>query len=156
MTVGSRKSRKRHKARTSRGAARAGGQHRSVFRSGAPPPPARPPEQPSWLIHFGVIACFFLSGLAALLYQTAWLRQFSLVFGTSELVVVTVLDAYMGGLALAVALLYAINTAGAVCGTVIAAFMLLPALRLNRTVTAFPKLPSKSGGCRPPSTCRNG
>ena len=199
------------------------------------PPPAQPPEQPSWLVYFGVIACFFLSGLAALLYQTAWLRQFSLVFGTSELAVATVLAAYMGGLALGsavagryagrvtrpvlvyglleagialsalavpllllaaralyasilggqpappdasaigqpifyllvafvvlavptgfmgatlplliryavrtdaevgprVALLYAINTAGAVCGTVIAAFVLLPALGLNRTV----------------------
>ena len=178
---------------------------------------------------------FFLSGLAALLYQTAWLRQFSLVFGTSELAVATVLAAYMGGLALGsavagryagrvtrpvlvygileagialsslavpllllaaralyasilgdqpappdaatigqpafyllvafvvlaiptgfmgatlplliryavrtdaevgpkVALLYAINTAGAVVGTVVAAFVLLPALGLNRTV----------------------
>ena len=51
-------------------------------------------------MYFGVIACFFLSGFAALLYQTAWLRQFSLVFGTSELAVATVLAAYMGGLAL--------------------------------------------------------
>ncbi len=186
-------------------------------------------------MYFGVIACFFLSGLAALLYQTAWLRQFSLVFGTSELAVATVLAAYMGGLALGsavagryagrvtrpvlvyglleagialsalavpllllaaralyaamlggqpappdaaaigqpifyllvafvvlavptgfmgatlplliryavrsdrevgprVALLYAINTAGAVFGTVAAAFVLLPALGLNRTV----------------------
>ena len=183
----------------------------------------------------GVVACFFLSGLAALLYQTAWLRQFSLVFGTSELAVATVLAAYMAGLALGsaiagryagrvtrpvlvyglleagialsalavpllllaartlyasalgdqpappdaasigqpvfyllvaflvlavptgfmgatlplltryavrtdrevgprVALLYAINTAGAVFGTVIAAFLLLPALGLNGTV----------------------
>ncbi|MEE8237035.1 MAG: fused MFS/spermidine synthase, partial [Gammaproteobacteria bacterium] len=47
----------------------------------------------------GVVACFFLSGFAALLYQTAWLRQFSLVFGTSELAVAAVLAAYMGGLA---------------------------------------------------------
>lgn len=47
-----------------------------------------------------VVACFVLSGFAALLYQTAWLRQFSLVFGTSELAVATVLAAYMGGLAL--------------------------------------------------------
>ena len=186
-------------------------------------------------MYFGVLACFFLSGFAALLYQTAWLRQFSLVFGTSELAVATVLAAYMGGLALGsavagryagrvtrpvlayglleagialsalavpllllaaralyasmlgdqptppdaatigqpvfyllvafvvlaiptgfmgatlplliryavrsdrevgprVALLYAINTAGAVCGTVVAAFALLPALGLNRTV----------------------
>ena len=47
----------------------------------------------------GVTACFVLSGLAGLLYQTAWLRQFSLVFGTSEMAVATVLAAYMGGLA---------------------------------------------------------
>lgn len=47
----------------------------------------------------GVIACFVLSGFAALLYQTAWMRQFSLVFGTSELAVAAVLSAYMGGLA---------------------------------------------------------
>ena len=194
---------------------------------------ARPPS--SWLVFAGVVACFFLSGLAALLYQTAWLRQFSLVFGTSELAVATVLAAYMGGLAAGsavagrfagrvtrpvlvyglleagiavsalavplllmaartlytsmlgdqpappdaatigqpifyllvafvvlavptgfmgatlplltryavrtdrevgprVALLYAVNTAGAVCGTVVAAFVLLPALGLNGTV----------------------
>ncbi|MEZ5944418.1 MAG: fused MFS/spermidine synthase [Planctomycetaceae bacterium] len=46
-----------------------------------------------------VLACFFLSGLAALLYQTVWMRQFSAVFGTSELAVATVLSAYMAGLA---------------------------------------------------------
>ncbi len=44
--------------------------------------------------------CFCLSGLAALIYQIAWTRQFALVFGTSELAVATVLAAYMGGLAL--------------------------------------------------------
>lgn len=44
--------------------------------------------------------CFAASGLAALIYQTAWTRQFALVFGTSELAVATVLAAYMGGLAL--------------------------------------------------------
>jgi spermidine synthase len=43
--------------------------------------------------------CFVLSGLAALIYQTAWTRQFAIVFGTSELAVATVLAAYMGGLA---------------------------------------------------------
>ncbi|MGH8287100.1 MAG: fused MFS/spermidine synthase [Steroidobacteraceae bacterium] len=41
-----------------------------------------------------------MSGFAALVYQTAWTRQFALVFGTSELAVATVLAAYMGGLAL--------------------------------------------------------
>ena len=45
-------------------------------------------------------ACFGLSGTAALVYQTAWTRQFAIVFGTSELAVATVLAAYMGGLAL--------------------------------------------------------
>src|SRR5262249_23027922 len=45
-------------------------------------------------------ACFVLSGVAALIYQTAWTRQFAIVFGTSELAVATVLAAYMGGLAL--------------------------------------------------------
>jgi spermidine synthase len=43
--------------------------------------------------------CFALSGTAALAYQTAWTREFALVFGTSELAVATVLAAYMGGLA---------------------------------------------------------
>ena len=57
------------------------------------------PAAPSAFVLPGVVACFFLSGFAALLYQTAWLRQFSLVFGTSELAVVAVLAAYMGGLA---------------------------------------------------------
>ncbi len=52
------------------------------------------------LILVGVVTCFILSGFAALLYQTAWMRQFSLVFGTSELAVAAVLSAYMGGLAL--------------------------------------------------------
>ena len=53
----------------------------------------------STVVLAGVVACFVLSGFAALLYQTAWLRQFSLVFGTSELAVATVLAAYMAGLA---------------------------------------------------------
>ena len=49
---------------------------------------------------FVVVAiCFFLSGLAALIYETAWTREFSFVFGTSELAVATVLAAYMAGLA---------------------------------------------------------
>ncbi len=48
----------------------------------------------------GIALCFTLSGFAALLYQTAWTRQFSLVFGTSELAVATVLASYMAGLAL--------------------------------------------------------
>jgi spermidine synthase len=51
----------------------------------------------------GVAGCFLLSGFAALLYQMAWVRQFSIVFGTSEIAIATVLSAYMGGLALGAA-----------------------------------------------------
>jgi spermidine synthase len=50
-----------------------------------------------------LLVCFFLSGFAALLYQTAWTREFAFLFGTSELAVVAVLAAYMGGLALGAA-----------------------------------------------------
>ncbi|MDE0910982.1 MAG: fused MFS/spermidine synthase, partial [Myxococcota bacterium] len=46
-----------------------------------------------------VALCFFLSGFAALIYETAWTREFAFVFGTSELAVATVLAAYMAGLA---------------------------------------------------------
>lgn len=43
---------------------------------------------------------FFLSGAAALVYQVAWVRSLSLVFGGSHLAVTTVLAVFMGGLAL--------------------------------------------------------
>jgi spermidine synthase len=47
---------------------------------------------------------FFLSGAAALIYEVAWIRSFSLVFGGSHLAVTTVLAVFMGGLALGGAL----------------------------------------------------
>ena len=50
-----------------------------------------------------LLLCFFLSGLAALVYETAWTREFAFVFGTSELAIATVLAAYMAGLALGAA-----------------------------------------------------
>src|SRR5262245_23464525 len=53
--------------------------------------------------HALLLACFLLSGFAALLYQTVWTRELSFVFGTSELAVAAVLAAYMGGLALGAA-----------------------------------------------------
>ena len=59
-----------------------------------------PKTQQDTLTLLAVIACFVMSGFAALLYQTAWLRQFSLTFGTSDIAIATVLAAYMGGLAL--------------------------------------------------------
>lgn len=51
-----------------------------------------------------LLLCFLLSGFSALLYQTAWTREFSFIFGTSEIAVAVVLAGYMGGLALGSAL----------------------------------------------------
>ena len=47
-----------------------------------------------------VAGCFLLSGFAALLYETAWLREFSISFGTSDQALSIVLGTYMGGLAI--------------------------------------------------------
>ena len=44
--------------------------------------------------------CFALSGLAGIVYQIAWTRQFALVFGTTEIAVTLVLAVYMTGLGL--------------------------------------------------------
>ena len=72
---------------------------RRVAQPPIPQPDTASDERAPGRVLGGVVACFVLSGFAALLYQTAWLRQFSLVFGTSELAVAAVLAAYMGGLA---------------------------------------------------------
>ncbi|MEL7059898.1 MAG: fused MFS/spermidine synthase [Acidobacteriota bacterium] len=49
---------------------------------------------------FGLMACcFVLSGIAGLVYETAWSQELALVFGTSDLAISAVLAAYMGGMA---------------------------------------------------------
>ncbi len=47
-----------------------------------------------------ILLCFFLSGVAGLAYEVVWIRQLSLIFGTTSFAVATVLAAFMGGLAL--------------------------------------------------------
>lgn len=54
---------------------------------------------------FVVGLCFLLSGFAALVYETAWSQQLSLVFGSSDLAIAAVLAAYMAGLAIGSALM---------------------------------------------------
>ncbi len=55
----------------------------------------------SGLQAFALVAgCFFVSGFAALLYETVWLRQFAILLGTSERALAVVLASYMGGLAI--------------------------------------------------------
>ena len=50
-------------------------------------------------VFLGVSLCFLLSGVAGLVYQMVWMRYLATIFGTSEQAIVTVLVAYMGGLA---------------------------------------------------------
>ena len=45
-----------------------------------------------------VALCLFFSGLCALIYQTAWLREFRLIFGASTAASAAVLAIFMGGL----------------------------------------------------------
>lgn len=47
-----------------------------------------------------VLFCFFVSGVAGLVYQVAWARYLSLFLGHTSYAVVAVLVAFMGGLAL--------------------------------------------------------
>ncbi|MCB9697404.1 MAG: fused MFS/spermidine synthase [Alphaproteobacteria bacterium] len=51
------------------------------------------------LAFFALLPLFFLSGATALAYQTLWVRELELVFGTSTFAISTVLAAFMGGLA---------------------------------------------------------
>ena len=51
------------------------------------------------LAFFALLPLFFLSGATALAYQTLWVRELELVFGTSTFAISTVLSAFMGGLA---------------------------------------------------------
>ena len=54
---------------------------------------------------FPVAALLLGSGFCALVYQTAWMRQFRLIFGASTLATAAVLAIFMGGLGLGSALL---------------------------------------------------
>src|SRR5579871_2075570 len=46
-----------------------------------------------------VFLCFYLSGVAGLVYQVAWTKALGLVFGHTVYAIATVLAAFMGGLA---------------------------------------------------------
>lgn len=65
-----------------------------------PAPTASSAVLPTWLVS----ALFFVSGAAALVLESVWVRLFALSFGTTGFAMATVLTAYMGGLALGSAL----------------------------------------------------
>lgn len=54
----------------------------------------------SKLVLVSLFICFFLSGTAALVYEVAWMRMLTQIFGSSAYAVATVLAAFMAGLAL--------------------------------------------------------
>ena len=75
----------------------------SLPRTSPDPQPTQPESSATarFDVTFALVSvCLVLSGFAALLYETAWLRQFAIVFGTSELALAVVLATYMGGLAI--------------------------------------------------------
>lgn len=45
------------------------------------------------------LLCFFLSGVAGLIYEIAWIRKASLIFGTTNYAMSTVIAVFFGGLA---------------------------------------------------------
>ncbi len=45
-----------------------------------------------------LVACFTLSGCAGLIYQTAWLREFAIIYGSDVYATGALLAAFMGGL----------------------------------------------------------
>ena len=47
-----------------------------------------------------ILLCFFLSGVAALIYEVLWIRMIDKVIGSAPFAVATVLSVFMGGLAL--------------------------------------------------------
>ena len=118
-----------------------------------------PPKAPGPWTLVAVALCFTLSGFAALLYQTAWARQFSVVFGTSELAVAIVLAAYMAGLALGAhvverfldrvnrpVLAYGVLEFGVGIAAVAVPFLLLAAERLMvLAIGGQPQPPSSDG-----------
>src|SRR5436189_5180935 len=55
-----------------------------------------------------VMACFFVSGVAGLVYQIAWTRYLALFLGHTSYAVIAVLVAFMGGLAIGNAMLGAV------------------------------------------------
>ena len=56
--------------------------------------PRRPPA-----VGF-LVACLFVSGATALVYEVVWLRILGLVFGHTVYAITTILAAFMGGLGL--------------------------------------------------------
>ncbi|MEE9216631.1 MAG: fused MFS/spermidine synthase [Anaerolineales bacterium] len=59
-----------------------------------------PKETLSKSVLLAVLGCFFLSGMAGLIYQVVWTRRLTLVFGTTLHSVSAVVAVFMGGLAL--------------------------------------------------------
>jgi MFS family permease len=62
-------------------------------------PPADPADSRRRLALAVLLPLFLTSGATSLVYETVWERELHLVAGTSQLAVITVLAAFMAGLA---------------------------------------------------------
>ena len=60
--------------------------------------PAATPHSSSW--SGTILFCFFISGVAGLIYQVAWAKSLGLFFGNTVYAISTVLAVFLGGLAL--------------------------------------------------------
>ncbi len=58
------------------------------------------PASKASLLFMLILFCFFLSGVAGLIYEVLWVRMIDKVIGSSPFAVATVLSVFMGGLAL--------------------------------------------------------
>src|SRR5580692_331371 len=56
-------------------------------------------ESSSWGRVLGILACFFFSGAAGLIYQVSWVKALGLIFGHTVYAIATVLAVFMAGLA---------------------------------------------------------
>jgi spermidine synthase len=130
-----------------------GGRARAA--AGAARPAAAPPAHPAAPARGGTLvlaALFALSGFAAMAFQIAWVRLYSLVFGSSVYSFAGVLGVYLLGLALgSAAVSFAIRRGARVA--LLANLQLALAASVAAGVHFFPRLPdamfdlaAKSGG----------
>jgi len=68
---------------------------------GPRPRDARAPgERGDWRLRFAILLLFFLSGACGLIYEVAWMRMLTLVFGATAFATSTILASFFTGLAL--------------------------------------------------------
>jgi spermidine synthase len=89
--------------RSQKSQAPVGSPERAPVIAAAPARPGATPPAPPWLAST-VLACFALSGLCAMAYQTIWTRLLSMVIGTTVYAFTSLLAVFLAGLVIGSAL----------------------------------------------------